>query len=169
MRIKSPVTKKTVIGRVEKASLPSFGIKNIYAKIDTGADLSSIWATDIIEKNGILRFKVFGKASPLYTGQVIKVEKPHYLLTRVTNSFGHSELRYVVKLQLKLKDKLVKATFTLSNRSNKTYPILIGRKLLYRRFLVDVSKGTPLNEVESKRKSELKKEMETFNQWEKKA
>lgn len=161
--------KKDIIGRVEKVALPAFGIKNIYAKVDTGADLSSIWATDIVEKDSLLHFKIFGKASPLYTGEEVVIEKPHYLLTRVTNSFGHSELRYVVKLQLKLKDKLVRATFTLSDRSNKTYPILIGRKLLNRRFLVDVSKGTPLRDIESKRKAELKKEMETFNQWEKKA
>ena len=167
--MKSPIFKKAIIGRVEKASLPSFGIKNIYAKIDTGADLSSIWATDIAEKNGLLHFKLFGKASPLYTGQEIIIEKPHYLLTRVSNSFGHSELRYVVKLQIKLKGKLIKATFTLSDRSNKTYPILIGRKLLNRRFLVDVSKGTPLKDMEERQKMKIKKELETFNQWEKKA
>lgn len=167
--MKTLIIKKGIIGRVERVALPAFDIKNIPAKIDTGADLSSIWATDIIEKDGILQFKLFGKASKSYTGQIIKFDKPHYLLTRIANSFGHSELRYVVKLQLKLNGKLVKATFTLSDRSNKTYPILIGRKLLNRRFLVDVSKGTPLKEIEAKKQKSLKKEMETFNQWEKSA
>lgn len=167
--MKPLIKKKDIIGRVEKAELPAFGIKNIYAKTDTGADLSSIWATDIMEKNGVLKFKLFGKTSKNYTGEEIKIEKPHYLLTRVTNSFGHSELRYVVKLQLRLKGKLVKATFTLSDRSNKTYPILIGRKLLNRRFLVDVSKGTPLTDIEIKLKQETEKELKAFNQWEKSA
>lgn len=161
------ISNKVIIGRVEKVDLPAFGIKNIYAKVDTGADLSSLWATDIVEKDQILRFKLFGKASKNYTGDIIKIEKPNYLLTRIANSFGHSELRYVVKFQIKIKGKLVKATFTLSDRSNKTYPILIGRKLLNRRFLVDVSRGTPLVKEEKKQTQKIRNELKTLNRWEK--
>jgi hypothetical protein len=78
-------------------------------------------------------------------------------------------MRYVVKLQLKLDDKTIVGTFTLSDRSKKTYPILIGRKLLNRKFLVDVSKGTPLKEIEEKKKEDMKQELKTFKMWEKKA
>src|SRR5574337_1098685 len=97
---------KKIIGRVEKISFPELGIQGVHAKIDSGADLYSVWATDIHEDGGILSFKLFGRKSPHYTGQEIKVPKPNYLLTRVANSFGQKEMRYVVKLQIKIDGRL---------------------------------------------------------------
>jgi hypothetical protein len=169
MQKRSSPEPKKIVGRVERVSFPSLGINRVPAKIDTGADLSSIWASDIHEKDGILKFKLFNKKSEFYNGQDVIVEQPHYLLTRIANSFGHREVRYVVKLQVKIGGKVVRSSFTLSNRSNKTYPILIGRKLLNNKFLVDVSKGTPLKEIEDKKRARLQKEMEVFKMWEKKA
>ena len=159
---------RQIIGRVEKISFPELGIKNVHAKIDTGADLSSIWATGIQEEGGVLKFKLFGKKSPHYTGKEIQSHTPHYLLTRIANSFGHKELRYVVKLQIKLGGKSIVGTFTLSNRSKKTYPLLIGRKLLNRKFVVDVSKGSPLKELESRKKNTMKQDLEVLKMWERK-
>jgi hypothetical protein len=157
-----------IVGRVEKISFPELGIKGVHAKIDTGADLSSVWATGIHEENGVLKFKLFGKRSPHYTGKEIEFTKPHYLLTRISNSFGHKELRYVVKLQIKLGGKTIVGTFSLSDRSRKTYPILIGRKLLNRKFLVDVAKGSPLTDLEKRKKDRMRNELEVISLWEKK-
>jgi hypothetical protein len=160
---------KIVIGRVEKISFPDLGIFNVHAKVDTGADLSSLWAVDVKERDGVLSFKLFGRQSEYHTGQSIRIEEPHYLLTRIANSFGHKEMRYVVKLQVKIGKRLVRSSFTLADRSKKTYPILIGRKLLNQKFIVDVSKGSPLKEVEDAKKKRLEKEIEVFRLWEKKA
>lgn len=159
---------KKIIGRAEKVSFPELGIKNVPAKIDTGADLSSIWATGIHEEAGQLNFKLFGRKSPYFTGKELTFSSPDYLLTRVANSFGHKELRYVVKLQIKLGGRLIVGTFTLSDRSKKTYPILIGRKLLNKKFIVDVAKGSPLRDIENGKKDRMKKELEVFKMWEKK-
>lgn len=161
--------KKTIIGRVEKISFPELGIKRVHAKIDTGADLSSLWATGVHEEDGVLRFKLFGRKSPHYTGKEIEVPSPHYLLTRVSSSFGHKEMRYVAKLQIKLADKYITGTFTLSDRRKKTYPVLLGRKLLYKKFVVDVSKGSPLMDVEKTKRQKMKKELDAFKMWERKA
>ena len=160
--------KKIIIGRVEKITFPELGLKNVHAKIDTGADVSSIWATGIHEHNGVLKFKLFGRKSPHYTGKEIEFTVPHYLLTRIASSFGHRELRYVVKLQINLGGRVIVGTFTLADRGKKTYPILIGRKLLNRKFLVDVAKGTPMTEIETGKKDRLRQELETFKMWEKK-
>lgn len=157
------------IGRVEKISFPELEVKGIHAKIDTGADLSSIWVTNIKEENGVLSFKLFGRSSPYYSDKKIEIPAPQYLHTRIANSFGQRELRYVIKLQVRIRGKLVRATFTLANRTNKTYPILIGRKLLQGKFLVDVSKGSPLRELESNKKSRMKKELQVLERWEKTA
>ena len=161
------MNKLDIIGRVERISFPDLGLRFVPAKIDTGADLSSIWATAVKEDNGVLKFKLFGKKSKFYTGQTIEVEAPHYLLTRIANSFGQRELRYVVKFQVKINNKVVRSSFTLADRSNKTYSILIGRKLLNKKFVVDVSRGRPLLAIENQKKSKLDKELKVFRKWEK--
>lgn len=160
------MSKLTTIGRVEKISFPDFGLNGIHAKIDTGADLSSIWATDIYEHNGALHFKLLGPKSEHFTGEEIIVAAPNYVLTRVANSFGHKELRYVIKLKTSIAGKAIKASYTLANRSTKTYSVLIGRKLLSGKFLVDVSIGHPLAEVENKKRGKMQKEIEAFKKWE---
>src|SRR4051812_12584366 len=120
MASRSPLT---VIGRAEKIDLRDFQINNVPAKVDTGADTSSIWASNIEERDDGLHFVLFGSDSPFYTGEVQHFTAPDYELTRVANSFGQKELRYKVKLRITLKKRKVRATFTLSDRSLKTYPV----------------------------------------------
>ncbi len=148
-----------IIGRAENIDLLDFGTKNIPAKIDTGADTSSIWASDIHEENNTLYFTLFGKRSTHYTGVQQKFSKADFSLTRIENSFGERELRYKVKLRVKVKGRLIRATFTLADRSKKTYPILIGRKLLSNKFVVDVNKGKPLKDIEDEKAKILSNEL----------
>lgn len=141
---------KTLIGRVEEITLVDYGNLLVHAKVDTGADRSSIWASDIIEQDGILSFVLFGSTSAYYTGQVMKLPASKFSEVVVENSFGNRELRYLVKLRIKLAGRLVRASFTLADRSVKTYPVLLGRRLLSGKFLVDVSSGKPLKDLEKK-------------------
>lgn len=154
-----PKTPPTIIGRAEKIDLRDFGVENVPAKVDTGADTSSIWASSIEEREDGLYFVLFAPESEYYTGKVQHFTKPDYELTRVANSFGQKELRYKVKLRITLKDRKVRATFTLSDRSLKTYPILLGRKLLHGKFLVDVADGDPLHELEQEKAEQLKRDL----------
>lgn len=150
--------KLTTIGRAETIKLLDFGISTI-AKVDTGADLSSIWATGIKENNGQLSLVLFGPKHPGYTGQRIKLPSSEYTLTRVSSSFGHKEIRYVIKLRIQIKNRFIRATFSLADRKDKVYPVLLGRKLLKGKFLVDVSKGEIMLEEEKRRKQRLKLEL----------
>ncbi|MGH7240736.1 MAG: RimK family alpha-L-glutamate ligase, partial [Candidatus Saccharimonadales bacterium] len=154
-----PKTPPTIIGRAEKISLRDFGVQDVPAKVDTGADTSSLWASNIEEREDGLHFVLFGEGSPLYTGKEEVFTAPDYELTRVANSFGQKEMRYKVKLRITLKDRKVRATFTLSDRSLKTYPILLGRKLLHGKFLVDVADGDPLHEAEREKAEKLKRDL----------
>ncbi len=154
-----PTKQLIVIGRAEKIDLRDFDVQAVPAKVDTGADTSSVWASDVEEREDGLYFVLFGPASPYYTGVVQHFTKPDYSLTRVANSFGQKELRYKVKLRITLKDRTVRATFTLSDRSLKTYPILLGRKLLHGKFLVDVADGDPLHELEKQKADQLKQDL----------
>jgi hypothetical protein len=129
-----------VIGSVVSISIPAGGVSGLAAKVDTGADGSSIWATKISEDNGTLTFRLLGPSSPQYTGEIIKSKD--YSRVIVKNSFGASESRYQVALAVEVEGRKVKARFTLANRKLKSYSALIGRRLLNNRFIVDVSKPT---------------------------
>ncbi len=148
-----------VIGRSEKVNLSQLPASNVPAKIDTGADWSSIWAHKVVIKNGKLNVTFFGPGSKHYTGKVHTFSPKEYSITRVSNSFGHREIRYKVKLKIVIKGRVINGNFTLANRKTKLYPILIGRSLIKHKFLVDVTKGRPLLAEEKARKEALKEEI----------
>ena len=158
---------KTIIGRVEQVSFPIIGIKDIPAKIDTGADLSSIWATNIRETKNGLSFVLFGDDSTFYTGKIFRLSPGEYTITRISNSFGHKEYRYRVKLTLKIAKKKINATFTLSDRKDKLYPVLIGRRTINNKFYVDVASGSPLRDQELERSKRLSQELQKLKVTEK--
>jgi len=112
----------------------------IPAKVDTGAFRSAIHTTDIqiTHKKGqdTLSCNLLGhKASP----DGYPFETTTFGKAVVINSFGRKEQRYEVTLRVKLGPKVFNTSFTLADRSNNLFPVLIGRKLLKRRFLVDVN------------------------------
>jgi glutathione synthase/RimK-type ligase-like ATP-grasp enzyme len=129
----------TVIGARERVDFPELSLRDVPAKVDTGADGSAIWATNVIETDATLTFMLFGPGSPFYTGKVISTQQ--YKKVIIRNSFGHVERRYKVRLQMRLSRRLIRAWFTLADRSNNNFPILIGRRTLNGKFVVDVRKG----------------------------
>ena len=129
--------KVRTIGRHTLISLPDFKLTDVPAKIDTGAYSSSIWASNINVVDGELQFTLFNKQSPFYSGKIIRTKT--YKVLSVRNSFGHAELRYKVPLRVNIENRLMRIQFTLSNRSANRFPVLIGRRTLQSRFVVDVS------------------------------
>ncbi|NCU30118.1 peptidase [Candidatus Saccharibacteria bacterium] len=147
---------KTVIGRAERVKFPSLGGETLYARIDTGAKTSSIWATDIkeTEKGLLVRF-----SSPEHSIYRHEQLFKHYDRVRVASSMGHAQVRYRVKMQIVIRRRRIMATFTLSDRSTQVYPVLIGRATLNGKFIVDVQKGSPLRDEEAKRSEILQSEI----------
>ena len=129
-----------IIGRKEKVSLPALGLKLVWAKVDTGAYTSSIHAEnlEVIEINGkrVLQFQPLLPGHKSYTGEVVTFEP--FREKKVKNSFGHAEVRYLIETTFELADEVYSAEFTLSDRSSMRNAILLGRKILRNRFLVDV-------------------------------
>lgn len=114
-------------------------IDDVPAKIDTGADASSIWATNIhINDLGVLTFTLFGKSSPYFTGKVIK--RRTFTAVKIRSSTGHEQIRYRVMIPIEISGRRIRVRFSLSNRSSNNYPILIGRRTLSNKFVVDVTK-----------------------------
>ena len=119
------------------------GIAKIPAKVDTGATISSIWASDIrLTPDNHLEFSLFAPGSPLYTGERLTVDE--FKVRNVRNSTGHETIRYLVTLPTVVKGKKIRISYTLADRSRNDFPVLIGRRALNGKFLVDVSKlGVP--------------------------
>lgn len=126
-----------VIGRNVLVSIIGHAA-NVPAKTDTGADSSSMWASNIkVSKKGILSFTLFGEDSEYYTGEVIK--RKAYRAAIVRSSNGQEQVRYRTEIPVRIAGKRVRAAFYLSNRSHNDFPILLGRRTISKKFLVDVS------------------------------
>lgn len=146
----------TPVGRSEKIALPEYNLKGIPARIDTGATVSSIWASSIKETTEGLSFVLFDKKSEYYTGEVIKTKS--YGKRTVQSSMGHSETRYKLQMLMTLHGRRIRATMTLADRSTQTYPVLIGRNVLKNKFIVDVATGKPLVAKERARRKALNRQ-----------
>ncbi|MDB5181640.1 MAG: hypothetical protein JWP13_403 [Candidatus Saccharibacteria bacterium] len=142
-----------VIGGVEEIAFPQLNLQKIHARIDTGAKTSSIWASNIEEKDGILSFTLFDVESDHYTGS--KIVMKQYNKRMIASSNGIAQERYVVKLLLEIGGKRLRASFTLADRSSQVYPVLIGRSVLSGRFIVIVRLGKRLTTEEKRRSKEL--------------
>jgi len=62
----------------------------------------------------------------------------NFLRKTIRNSFGEEEDRYIIKTLLKIGRKNIMASISLTNRWNMRYQVLVGRKPLKGKFLIDV-------------------------------
>jgi hypothetical protein len=120
---------KTIIGSEEFVSFPELGIETIHARVDTGAAISSLGVKWIKEEKGLISCLLPNK-------QIITFKE--FKKKVIKSSFGHTEERYVVKILINVLGRKVRTNFTLADRSKMKFPILLGRKLLKGRFMVDV-------------------------------
>lgn len=127
-----------VIGQNELVNIGKRAL-GVPAKIDTGAYTSAIWASNIkVGRDGVLKFSLFGPGSKYYTGKVYK--RTDFEVAKTTSSSGHVEIRYRVKFPVTIAGHTIRARFSLADRSRHRHPILIGRRTIKHRFLVDVTK-----------------------------
>lgn len=133
---------RTTIGHNDKIDLPDMKLMNIDAKIDTGADSSAIHChiIEIVKEKGkkLLHFILLDPTHPDFNNRSFYFED--FRQRTIKNSFGDSEKRYLIKTPVVIFGKKMLTEFSLSYRGNLTYPILLGRKFLYRKFIVDVAK-----------------------------
>ena len=125
------------IGTIEQLSLKDFDLSAIPAKIDTGADNSAIWASNIVLNDGKLSCNLFAPGSMYYREKPLEFET--FRTTTVRNSFGQKEFRFKIRLSVRVGKYSQTRWFTLADRSRNNYPILLGKNFLKKRFIVDVS------------------------------
>ena len=124
-----------ILGWVEEIAIPDAGMV-LRAKIDTGADHSSIHASEIYyfmrQGSTWVRFKLQGQ-----TGTQIAMERPLIRIGQIKKKEGGVIARPVVSLGICVAGQQLEAEINLADRNHFTYPMLVGRSLMVQRFLVD--------------------------------
>ncbi|WP_290906399.1 ATP-dependent zinc protease [Halomonas sp.] len=146
-----------VFGWVERATIEPWGVA-VNAKLDSGALTSSLDARDIesFEREGEewVRFRL--KLEDTASGEAFteKLELPLYRDLRVRGAGGRDE-RPVVLMKLCLGDTVYEEQFSLRDREEMNYPLLLGRRTLSHLGLLDV-RETFLQRPECNEESRLR-------------
>jgi len=128
---------KILLGRRERVNFPDLFLNDIEVKIDTGAYTSSIHCHDFQEIDNQLRCKFLDPDHPDYNEKELLFNT--FDRKTVKSSNGQIENRYKITTKIELGEKLYSIALTLTDRAEMKYPVLLGRKFLSRKFLVDVS------------------------------
>ena len=122
---------KKKLGRSEIISFPELKIGSIKAKIDTGAYGVALHVDTIRFEDGTLYFTI--------DSDEFSYDK--FKMISVKNSFGKVQKRFSILTKMVIGDSIYKFYVSLTDRKNMRYPVLIGRRFLYKfNYLVDVTK-----------------------------
>jgi hypothetical protein len=125
----------TIAGWIETVTFPDYGIA-LDAKLDTGADASSLGVT------GLDRFKRQGKIWYRFTltgedGKTATIEQQTNRTARIMRAEVEDTRRPIVRLKICLAGHIAETDFTLTDRSDQRTSLLIGRRFLASRVVVD--------------------------------
>ena len=129
---------KLTIGRSEYIALPKLGVQRVEAKMDTGAYRSALHYQKIAvrtleeQEELVVTFAMGRKRT--------KVIFKRFSRVTVKSSTGQRTERFLITTPVQLNGHTVRTQFTLFDRSDMKYQVLLGRKFLRGRFLVDVAR-----------------------------
>lgn len=130
---------RVIAGWVEKVRIDNSDFE-VKAKLDTGARTSSINAKNIksYKKNGE-RWVSFTLVliDSKDNKHEINVDKPRSRRTKIKNHDGEHDTRYVVDFEVCFNGRKITTEFTLADRREYIYDILLGRRFLREAAIVD--------------------------------
>lgn len=142
-----------IIGWREQLALPELGIREVKAKIDTGARSSALHAFDVetFNSNGkrMVRFKVHPYQRDAH--RTVTAEAELLDQRQVRNSGGQTQVRPVIETTVELNGDRWSIELTLTNRDVMGFRMLLGRQAVRRRFLVDAGRSFLHSSTESRK------------------
>jgi len=136
---KSFAVNRVIIGNLEICHLPELGITDLEVRVDTGAKTSSLHVDNIkrFKKNGKPWVKFHLHPDIHSVDSIVECKARISDIRRVKSSNGESQQRYVIKTPIKLGDMTWDIEITLTDRSDMTYLMLLGREGMGDKVLVD--------------------------------
>ena len=132
------MNEKKIIGRKEKISILDLDLYDLDAKVDTGADSNALHCDNIeIDDKGQVSFCLLDEVHSSYHGK--RITMPLHRLKKIRSSNGELQERPSIQVSVNFFGEKYKTIVSLTNRADMKYPMLIGRKFLSGKFLVDVS------------------------------
>ena len=127
----------------EWVSLPDIGIKQIKAKVDTGARTSALHAFELRPYSEHGRDRIEFRIHPLQKDvDTVITCNADVLDTRiVTDSGGHKEERYVIETTLSIGNQSWPIEMTLTSRDDMLFRMLLGRTAIKNRAHVDPARS----------------------------
>ncbi len=134
---------KLTLGWREWVALPELGMPAIKAKVDTGARTSALHARSIqtYRSSGVLRVRF--ELHPLRGVEALLCECTAEVIDRrkVTDSGGHAEMRYFISSEVEISGVRWPIEISLTRRSNLRFRMLLGRRALAKRCVVDPARS----------------------------
>lgn len=130
---------KLKIGALELCDLPELGIKDLHIRVDTGATTSSLHVDNIEEfsKKG-KNWVSFDLHPDIHNvDQVVRTTVHMKGRTKVKSSSADTEKRVVITTPILLAGREWPIKLTLTDRSEMTYLMLLGREAMKGKVIVD--------------------------------
>lgn len=130
---------KKIVGAVELCDLPKLAISDLNVRVDTGAATSSLHVDNIeeIEKDGELWITFDIHPDIHNVERVVRRETRVEGQKRVKSSTATLEKRYVIVTPIIMDGEQWDIQLTLTDRSEMTYLMLLGREAMSGHFIVD--------------------------------
>lgn len=136
------INKKKIIGRIDKVDFPEFNFKDLPIKIDSGAYTSTIYCSfceeTIIDGIVFLNFNLLDKNYDEFPTNNFSTK--NFSSKVIKSSNGISEKRYLIKTKILMFNEEYPIYLTLSERKEMKFPVLLGRKFLNKKFIIDTTK-----------------------------
>lgn len=127
------------VGWIERVKLGADGVL-VAAKLDTGADTSSLHAENIRwEKRVDGDWVAFDVTSA--SGETVRIEHKVVRIARIKRNGGPAARRATVVIGICLGDVYQLTEVNLTDRDRFKYPMLVGRSFLVNRFTVDPARS----------------------------
>lgn len=130
---------RVMMGWREWVALPDLEVRQVKAKVDTGARSSALhaWHVEPFERDGAawVRFEVH----PIQrnSARVVRCSAPVADIRQVRNSGGQVERRYVIRTAVQLGPERWPIEISLTNRDEMGFRLLLGRAAVKRRCIIN--------------------------------
>ena len=134
---------KLILGNLEVCDLPDIGVVDLQMRVDTGAKTSSMHVDNIsrFKKNGKPWVKFDIHPDFYNVNSVIECQSLIHDVRTVKSSNGESQKRYVISTLITLGHLSWPIEITLTDRSDMSNLMLLGREGMGDRILVDPSQS----------------------------